>query len=120
MSPPPDARAAEALQLAARLKAALQDRGVTYFARDWHLKAAGVVQRLLTGGLTPPEIQDLLDWSLRHPFWGTKITTMDKVADLVGEWQIAERGDPHGTQDPDLSNADGDAATESAYDQLSR
>lgn len=119
-TPRPPRNSEEAKRLSACLKQALQQRGVTYFARDWHLKAAGVAQRMLSGGLSPPEIQDLMDWALRHPFWGSKITTMDKIADLVGEWQIAERGEPHGTQDPDLSNADGDAATESAYDQLSR
>lgn len=89
-----------AKELAAYLKTHLQVRGVTSFARDWHLKAAAVAERLLRSGLSPPDLRACIDWALAHPWWGTRVTTMDKVADLVPEWQLtlaqggARNGEP--------------------------
>lgn len=76
----------EAQHLANRLKQRLQERGVTVFPRDWHLKAQTSTQRLL-GTLSLAEAEMLMDWALAHPFWGTKITDWYRIVALAPEWQ---------------------------------
>lgn len=88
---------AEAKAAATYLKTRLQAAGMTVFARDWHLKAAATADRLLRSGLAPPDLHALIDWCLSDPFWADKVTTMDKVADLVGRWQLQRQkgGEQH-------------------------
>jgi len=86
--PQPPRASVEAKQAAAYLKAHLQQAGMTVFPRDWHLKAAAKAESLLRSGLSPPELRALIDWCVTDAFWRDKVTTMDKVADLVGQWQL--------------------------------
>lgn len=81
-SPSPEARA-----LAAELKTALQSRGVTAFARDWHLTAASAAQSVLASGLTPEDARALMIWVLAHPFWGPKVGHWSDVRHRLAEWQ---------------------------------
>lgn len=85
----------QATEGARYLKEALRTRGMRTFPRDWHLKARSKAATLLRAGLSSRELRDLIDWCLTHPFWHDKITSMDKVADLVGQWQQQQgrRGD---------------------------
>ncbi len=91
--------APEAKQLADALKQRLQERGVTVFPRDWHLKAQASAQRLLAT-LSLAEAEALMEWALAHPFWGTKITDWYRIVALAPEWQQARHpgkgGSPHG------------------------
>jgi hypothetical protein len=91
----------EARALAARLKARLQDRGVTVFPRDWHLKGMASATLLLRQ-LTVQEIEALMDWALAHPFWGPKTTDMRRLVALAAEWQQARR---HPVAVPQASHA---------------
>lgn len=77
----------EAKQATQHLKDRLKQRGVTVFAKDWHIKANAVAQAMLATGLSPPELIGYIDRCLDDPFWGTRTTTMDKVRDLVMQWQ---------------------------------
>ena len=89
----------DAKQLANRLKQRLQERGVTVFPRDWHLKAQASAQHLLAT-LSMAEAEALMDWALAHPFWGTKITDWYRIVALAPEWQQARHpgkgGPTHG------------------------
>jgi hypothetical protein len=68
----------------------LRARGVTIFARDWHVKALASAAFLLKT-LSVAEVKALMDWALDHPFWGDKTTTMHRLVTLAAEWQQARQ-----------------------------
>lgn len=76
--------------MAQYLKAQLQQRGVSAFPRDWHLKGAATAQSLIGQGITPEMQRAVIDWALADAFWGRQVTTMAKVADLVPRWQLLQ------------------------------
>ena len=88
----------DAKQLADRLKQRLQERGVTVFPRDWHLKAQASAQHLLAT-LSMAQAEALMDWALAHPFWGTKITDLYRIVALAPEWQQARHPGKGGPTD---------------------
>nr|WP_275107338.1 helix-turn-helix domain-containing protein [Sulfobacillus harzensis] len=75
----------------------LRQAGMRTFPRQWIPRAERRVRQMFEDGLTAGDLTALIDWCLVHPFWRNKITSMDKVADLVGEWQLQGRGTHHGT-----------------------
>lgn len=77
----------EAKRLAAELKARLKARGVTDFARDWHLTSAGSADALLRADLSPGDVRALMDWVLAHAFWGPKVGHFADIRRHVAEWQ---------------------------------
>lgn len=87
----------EAKALAVALHATLENRGVTAFEPKWQVKSQSVAERLIRQLGDAPQVQSLIDWALSHPFWGTKIRNMAKIADLAPEWQqrpLTENGPP--------------------------
>ena len=82
--------------LARYLKDRLRAQGMRTFPRDWHLKARSKANTLLKAGLSPVDAKSVIDWCLVHPFWHDKVRSMDKVADLVGQWQQQQGGSGHG------------------------
>lgn len=90
--PKPAAVSPAANEAAQYLQQQLRARGMTVFPRDWRLKAATKAQTILKAGLTPSDLQTVIDWCMAHEFWSDKVTTMDKVIDLVGQWQMQQKG----------------------------
>ena len=107
----------DAKQLANRLKQRLQERGVTVFPRDWHLKAQTSAKRLLRA-LSMTEAEQLMDWSLAHPFWGSKVTQMYRLEALASEWQLAKGGLSNGKYRAPASLAAGRHDDSGALDAL--
>lgn len=83
----PPRPSADAKALAAELKARLQARGVTDFARDWHLTSAGSADALLRSSLAPDDVRALMDWVLAHEFWGPKVGHFADIRRRAAEWQ---------------------------------
>ena len=75
----------------------LRQAGMETFPRNWTAKTQQRVRQMLKDGWTDTDIPVLIDWCLAHPFWRDKVTSMDKVAALAGEWQLQGRGTPHET-----------------------
>ena len=75
----------------------LRQAGMRTFPRQWIPRAERWVRQMFEDGLTAGDLTALIDWCLVHPFWRNKITSMDKVADVVGEWQLQGRRVHHGT-----------------------
>lgn len=96
-SPGPEARA-----IAADFKAELRARGTTVFARDWHLRAAAVAQDLLgRSGVEPEDLRACIAWALSDPWWSGRVTTMEKIRDLMPQFQ-QHRGRPGARASPGL------------------
>ena len=91
--------------LARYLKDRLRAQGMRTFPRDWHLKARSTARRLVKDGVAPTEVMAAIDWCLSHPFWHDKVTSMDKVADLIGQWQQQQGGSEHGDHLPEATQA---------------
>jgi hypothetical protein len=83
----PPRPSADAYTLADALKQALETRGVTVFARDWHLTSASAAQSVLNAGLSVADAQALMEWTLGHPFWGPKVGHWRDIRNRVAEWQ---------------------------------
>lgn len=83
----------EAKALADRLKRRLEERGVTVWPRDWHLKAMASATYLLRA-LSVADVEALMDWVLTHPFWGPKTTDMHRLVAVAAEWQQARQHQP--------------------------
>lgn len=93
----PRAASQEAKALAIGLHTALEERGVTVFEPKWQAKSQAVAERLIRQLGDARQVEALIAWALQHPFWGTKIRNMAKIADLAAEWQqraLAETGPP--------------------------
>ena len=77
---------ADAKQLTADLKAALQARGVTVFRRDWALTSTATVDALLRE-LSPDDCRALMAWAFADDFWGSRITHWADLAKAAPRWQ---------------------------------
>jgi len=75
----------------------LRQSGMVTFPRDWMTKTNRRVHQMLEDGWTVEDLRALINWCLAHPFWHNKVTTMDKVAALAGEWQLQAKEAQHGT-----------------------
>jgi hypothetical protein len=82
----------EAKEIAAYLKKRLRDRGVTAFAQDWHLTATSVADWLLRSGTAGATIVATIDWALDDEFYATRVTRMEKVRDLIPQYQQQAAG----------------------------
>ena len=76
----------------------LGQAGMAAFPRNWMAKTQRRVQQMTQDGWTAEDLMALIDWCLAHPFWHNKVTSMDKVADLAGEWQLQSKEAQHGTK----------------------
>ena len=74
----------------------LRQAGMATFPRHWMPKTQRRVQQMVEDGWTAEDLMALIDWCLAHPFWRNKVTSMDKVADLAGEWQLQAKEAQHG------------------------
>ncbi len=97
----------EAQAVAAYLQQALQARGMRTFPPHWTASAQSQAAALLHAGLSREDFCALIDWGLAHPFWQDKITRMQQVVQLVGQWQqqTAGRRQPGGHSIPDAGAA---------------
>ena len=75
----------------------LRQAGMVAFPRNWMTQTQRRVQQMVEDGWTAEDLMTLIDWCLAHPFWRNKVTTMDKVAVLAGEWQLQAKEAQHGT-----------------------
>lgn len=116
--PRPPRPSDEAKTAVAYLKTRLQANGMRTFARDWHLKGAATAERLLRSGLSPPDLRALIDWCFTEPFWRGKVTTMNKVSDLVGQWQQATASPNRGGDRYDHYSRSADAGRHDDSDTL--
>ena len=82
----------EAEAVALYLQQALQARGMRTFPPRWMASARSQAAGLLQAGLSREEFCALIDWGLAHPFWHDKITRMQQVVQLVGQWQQQDTG----------------------------
>ncbi len=93
-------------EAAAYLKQRLRERGTTVFARDWHLKAAAVARDILQrSGVPPEDLRACIDWALADRFWAGRITTMEKIRDLMPQFQ-QHRGKPGKAPEPGRATAE--------------
>ena len=74
------------------LQQALQARGMRTFPPRWMASARSQAAGLLHAGLSREDFCALIDWGLAHPFWHDKITRMQQVVQLVGQWQQQDTG----------------------------
>ena len=82
----------EAEAVALYLQQALQARGMRTFPPRWMASARSQAAGLLHAGLSREDFCALIDWGLAHPFWHDKITRMQQVVQLVGQWQQQDTG----------------------------
>ncbi len=82
----------EAAAVADYLQQALQARGMRTFPPRWTASAQSQAAGLLKAGLSREDFCALIDWGLAHPFWHDKITRMQQVVQLVGQWQQQTTG----------------------------
>lgn len=71
----------------------LRQAGMVAFPQNWMTQT----QQMVEDGWTATDLMALIDWCLAHPFWRNKVTSMDKVASLAGEWQLQAKEAQHGT-----------------------
>ena len=84
-------------EVVAYFQTRLQDAGMRTFPRTWVPKTQRRVRQMCNDGWTAEALKSLIDWCLTHPFWQNKVTSMDKVGDLAGEWQLQKKGVSRGT-----------------------
>jgi len=84
-------------EVAAYFRNRLQEAGMRTFPQTWAQKTQRRVRQMCDDGWTVDDLKALIEWCFTHPFWRNKVTSMDKVADLVGEWQLQSQGVSGGT-----------------------
>ena len=75
----------------------LRQAGMVAFPHNWMTQTQQRVQQMVEDGWTATDLMALIDWCLAHPFWRNKVTSMDKMAALAGEWQLQAKEAQHGT-----------------------
>ena len=94
---PEDVELTTAETITAYFEHQLRQAGMATFPRGWMTKAQRRVQHMFQDGWTAGDLRALIDWCLAHPFWHDKVTSMEKVAALAGEWQLQAKEAAHGT-----------------------
>lgn len=73
--------------IAEYLKEKLQQKGVTAFPRNWHLKQYSTAKSLLKK-VTQKEVLECIDWALNDPYWRDKVDGLQTISKILPKYQL--------------------------------